>query len=55
MLGTWHVAQVVAVHGTGAVKGDHMVYLGTDANPLTQHMVVVAGHMGHDRLARLQA
>ena len=31
-----------------------MVYLGADADPFAQLVVVVAGHMGHHRLAGLQ-
>jgi hypothetical protein len=39
----------------GAVEGDHMVHLGANADPFADLVVVVAGHMGHHRLAAGQA
>ena len=32
-----------------------MVHFGFDADPVAQFMVMVAGHMGHQQLAVLQA
>jgi hypothetical protein len=55
VLGARHVAQIVAIHRASAVEGDDMVHLGTNANPLAQHMVMMAGHMGHHRFACFQA
>ena len=50
-----HVAQVVAIHGTRTVERDHVVHLGANANPLTHFVVMMAGYMGHHRLACFQA
>jgi hypothetical protein len=38
----------------GAVEGDHVVHLGSNADPLADLVVVVAGHVGDHRLAGLE-
>ena len=43
------VTEFAAGGGSEAVEGDHVVDLGPDADPLTDFVVVVAGHMGHHR------
>jgi hypothetical protein len=55
MVSARHVAQVMAIDWASAVESDHMVHLSANANPLAQHMVVMAGHMSHHRLACFQA
>jgi penicillin G amidase len=50
-----NVGPLAKVFDVPALEGDHMVDLGSDADPLADRVVVVRGHVGHDRLAAGQA